>query len=89
MPLDRPMVRVPTVVVRDQQGASDWRVSRVAITIIDEKRQHVQNDFEDRVEAPPPWGGPRDVLGQPPPSRPGPSSWEATKQVGPTDLRAR
>ncbi len=51
----------------------------VAITIIDEKRQHVQNDFEDRVEAPPPWGGPRDVLGQPPPSRPGPSSWEATE----------
>ena len=27
----------------------------MAITIIDEKRQHVQNDFEDRVEAPPPW----------------------------------
>ena len=29
----------------------------MAITIIDEKRQHVQNDFEDRVEAPPPWWG--------------------------------
>jgi hypothetical protein len=84
VPLDRPMVRVPTAVVRDQQGASDWRVSRVAITIIDEKRQHVQNDFEDRVEAlNPPGGGPRDVLGQPPPSRPGPSSWEATEQVRP------